>query len=45
MSNKDPLILAPEEPAEEGEGQWFSFPFLSFFVTLSDSVHSHDVNM
>lgn len=34
-NKKNPLILAPEEPAEEGEGQPFSFPFLPlFFVTL-----------
>lgn len=38
---KNPLILAPEEAAEEGEGR-FS---LSILLTLIDSVHSPCVNM
>lgn len=42
MSNKNPLILAQEEPTEEGEGQRLSF---FYFETLSDFVHSPSVNM
>lgn len=42
VSNLTSLILAPEAPAEEGEGHHFSSSFL-FSVTLSDPVHSHSV--
>lgn len=41
---KNPLILAPEEPTEEGEGQ-FSFFLFSILLTLIDSVHSPCVDM
>lgn len=35
MSNKNPLILAQEEPTEEGEGKFSPF----FLIQCIDSVH------